>query len=167
MALCRIDFIEVIFVAKPIDEAAVWQRVSAASREAGPEAPAPQPLAPELLELLKETQRRAAAYQKLYRRTGKTAYQELFRQERRGAAKLKGLYDLMTETAPKRTEATPFQGRGRQLLRQLLRSEETAAGRLEALAEKAGGAVRETLLELCRQAGQHWSVLLELLGEGA
>lgn len=152
-------------MAKKIDEAAVWQRVSAASRSAGPEAPVPKPLAPELLEALWEAQRRANAYGRLYRQTGKAAFSQLLRQERQSAAKLSGLYYLMKETAPPRGSLPAFSASGKKLLRRLLNGEEQAAGRLEALSEKAGGEMKETLRALGAQARSHWGRLLELLGQ--
>lgn len=149
---------------KEINEAAVWQRVTAASRSAGPEAPVHAPVSPGLLELLTEQRGRAAALQRLCRQTGKAAYQQLLRQERQRGAALAGLYYLMTERSPKPAEKT-FSAGGPELLRLLLRSLETSAGRMEALAEKTGGETARTLGDLCRQTRQSWNALLELLGE--
>jgi hypothetical protein len=144
-----------------IDEAAVWQRVTAAGKQGGGEAregPAGQ-LAPGLLDALHTIQARLGWYRRLSR---KYRLSQLISETRQEARQLRGLYLLYTGNVPPRASGEKaFQG-----LRQLILELERSAGRLEALSERASGETAEVLRELSRMEKHQWRVLLELMGNG-
>jgi hypothetical protein len=142
-----------------IDEAAVWQRVTAAGGQSGTQKSPTGQLVPGILDALGSAQRRLGRYNQL---RYKYRLSQLIAETRQEIRQLRGLYLLYTGTAPpKAAGETASQG-----LRQLTLELERSAGRLEALSEHATGETAELLRELARQEKRQWRVLLELLGNG-
>jgi hypothetical protein len=144
-----------------IDEAAVWQRVTAAGKQgSGEKREDPMgKLAPGLLDALQAVQMRLGRYRQLSR---KYRMSQLISETSQEAKQLAGLYLLYTGTAPKRSTA-----KGACDLGQMLREIERSAGRLEALSERATGETAEVLRELSRLERHQWRKLLGLLGSDA
>ncbi len=160
-----------------IDEAAVWDRVTAGPRPPGPQPRPPEephnrpgpPMASSLLEEIEALRETASAVSALaerltgdLRRQLRTAYQALQRQLRA----LSGLYRLLTGSRPPASAPglRGRQGSPAQVLSWVLRRLERSAGRLEALGLRATGETRSVLLDSSRQLRGLFHELLDLLG---
>jgi hypothetical protein len=140
-----------------IDEAAVWQRVTAAGAQPEKREGPNGQLVPGLLDALRSAQMHMGRYQQLRHKYRLT---QLISETWQETKQLRGLYILYTDTAPPRTPET----QGAMDLRQLLLDLERSAGRLEALSERATGEAADLLRELSRLERHQWRMLLELLG---
>ncbi|MBQ9269567.1 MAG: hypothetical protein IJ206_08640 [Oscillospiraceae bacterium] len=153
-----------------VHESAVWDRVTAASRNAAEKAPAPAPIGPELLSALERQQVIRQQYLSLRSRTGgefRQSTQEVLRRNQAQIRTLSALYFYLNGRRPALTPASPA-GTTREpaveSIRRLLREEELSMGRLESLAARSTGETRETLLLLSRQCRLQFQALLTLLG---
>ncbi len=153
---------------KPMDEAAVWSRVTAASRADGGEVQDRGPIGPKLLELREKKRRTAQEYQRLAQRSQahRKLLQAMARENRRQAQELGALYSFLTGSAPKNAalDARQRKETQREAVRRLLQEEELSAGRLEALAERTQGEARALLLRLAEEDRQRFRKLLPVLG---
>ena len=153
-----------------IHETAVWDRVTAAARNAAEKPAAPGPIGPELLSALERLQAIRQQYFSLRSRSGgelRQSMQEVLRRNQALIRTLSALTFYLTGRRPALTPASPA-GTAREpaaeSIRRLLREEELSMGRLVSLAARSTGETRETLLLLSRQCRQQFQALLTLLG---
>ena len=159
-----------IHLQESIHETAVWDRVTAASRNAAEKAPVPAPIGPELLSALERLQAIRQQYFSLRSRSGgelRQGMQEVLRRNQALIRTLSALTFYLTGRRPALTPASPAgttRESAAESIRRLLREEELSMGRLESLAARSTGETRETLLLLSRQCRQQFQALLALLG---
>ena len=155
-----------------INEAAVWDRVSAAARSAEPDRGRTGrdtgPIGPDLLEAMGRERTAAQEHRQLAGRAGAEGQRVLRRiavQEEQHSRTLGALYYLLTGQLPQ-TQTVQVSARQegfREGLRRSLQSRELTAGRYEALAARTTGEVRQALIQLAQEEAQHFHMLLGLL----
>lgn len=166
-----IDFFEVMKMEEKINEAAVWNRVSAASRSGEPgrgKSSGDGPIGPDLLDAIARERETAQEYRRLALRAGaegQRVLRKISAQEQQHGQTLGALYFFLTGQAP---QIKPIQPQNRQesfreALRRQMQSEELVAGRYEALAARSTGEVRQVLLQISQEERQHFHLLLGLL----
>lgn len=154
-----------------INETAVWNRVTAASRE-GSKTPESEtgPIGPELLAAMERKQSAIVRYRQLVSRCNgemQRVLRKILQQEQQQLRLFSALYYFLTGERPCLGQIS-MQNRRESIadsLRRMMQGEELSAGRLEALAARSTGEVREALADLCRQERQHFHWLLPLLGQ--
>ena len=154
-----------------INETAVWDRVTAASRAGNKgEAQSTGSIGSELLAAMERKQNASAAYRKLLSHCGgegQRTLRKILSQEQQMLQQLFAMYFFLTGQRPCLGQLS-VAGRRESMaegLRRMMQDEELSAGRFEALAARATGETREALLEFCRQERQHFHLLLSLLGQ--
>lgn len=151
-----------------LNEAAVWSRVTAASRE-GPESRDTGPIGPELLAAMERNQAIAGSCRQLLSRVGgeqQRGLRLLLQQAQQCGRALAALYYFLTGQRPclSQSPQQPRREAPADGLRRMMQQAELEAGRMEALAARSTGEAREALLTLCRQQRQQFHTLLGLLG---
>lgn len=143
-----------------IDEAAVWQRVTAARVEPQPEDITKQPL----LAAIQTGKQLENAYGTLFR-SGKQQWKSLLRTQQQENRQLRGLYVLHFGGPPPAQGTAPSQRRSYEAqIRHLLQLEQQQQDALSSLAGQFSGLPQQLLILLGQQAAQRWQVLLGELG---
>lgn len=159
----------------PINESAVWQRVTAAAQGAaagGQPGTENAPVGPELLEAMGRKRRDSQSYRRLAARTGgqiQRTLRQLSEQAEREEKTLGALYLFLTgqRGTVKSPQTSDAEGResNRDVLRRMMQRAELSAGRYEALANRTSGEVRLALMELAEAERSSFHTLLRLLRE--
>ena len=162
-------------MAETINEAAVWDRVSAAQRSAETDCKKcgggneTGPIAPDLLQSMTKERETAQDYRNLSSRAGAEGQRILRRiaaQELQHSQTLGAVYFFLTGQTPQPPQAQRAQTRQesfREALRRQMQSEELTAGWYEALSARTTGEVRQVLLKIAQEEQQHFHMLLGLL----
>lgn len=145
-----------------IDEAAVWQRVTAAREEPQPEQTSPMKGA--MLTAIQTGTQLEKSYMALYR-SGKKQFQHLLTAQRQENRQLRGLFvQLFDGTPPAPIRENGGNRNCEALLRRSLILQQQQQEALVALAEQAAGLPRQLFGLLSEAAAQRWALLLEELG---
>lgn len=148
-----------------IDEAAVWQRVTAAAQEptASP-AQSPSPSEAALLSALEAGKILGETYGSLYR-SGNTGYQALYQPQRQELLQLRGLWALHYRTNPAIPQKFPPKHSSYvQKILWLLEAQGQQQQRLASLSGCFSAPSSDLLSLLAEKAGTRWAWLLGELG---
>ena len=147
---------------QPLDEAAVWQRVTGSARAPGSKEIPPATCLPELQAILSEMESCTELLGRMAR-TGLRGVSPAYQAQHQQTGTLSALCYLLSGRKEAGTPAKAPTGPAPQQLGWLLKKTEQTTDRLSAIAPRTGGLIRESLDSLADQQRQLWSRLLQLL----
>lgn len=153
---------------REIDEAAVWQRVTAAAKDPGTARDMETtPLNLELMEALRGGKALAQQY-RLLSRSGKSGYKALFDGQKEENQQLLGLWALQAGKAPVvSTAPSPMHKSYLHQIRWLLEAQNQQQRRLVTLSGRLSENQASLVSHLAQQAGKRWCWLLGELGRSS
>ena len=147
---------------QPLDEAAVWQRVTGSVRSPGSKEPLPATCLPELQTLHAQMELCTGLLGRMAR-TGLRGVTPIYQAQQQQTRVLGALCYLLSGESGEAASSKSPTGSLSQQLAWLLKETEQTANRLTALSPRTVGLIRERLQSLADEQEQLWSRLLLLL----